>query len=1170
MSKPGEMQFKYQYADKKSLTDAYKENKFASNIKSYIGDGEDAFKNEEYGNKTRQAAIADAKKNLEKQMKNINELSRDEATEMRNRHIALRGKMQASLEKAREASRKKKKLEAKLLAEKTKGSKATADAAKAELDAIVGRQKLASQADEAVKNNDEDAYKNVQDHIDDKKLVSKNVSDEGADYRREDIAELERLKETAQENITAGTTTGLFNYIGKQWRRSRLEKSIKAEDDLIKEQKDYILKESESWKNIRKREHAETKFRQYYDEFDRAAIAYKMLSRKEDHDESTALTVAKNVSEYVGVFDDEKLRNMLDEVPHNPYLTAETVESTIKNNKEVRDGSANTIDNNNIKSHKKLTLLSEADERGFRTRYKFNSDFKGYEAAMQFNDKSETVLRLKNNNNPRTLINRDLMKLELDERDKRGDFINSENNVEVHEGKTGKWFGDKVYGLYLNGMFVNTDEETVLKKDQVYLKKYNFKKLDEKAEIRKAVLKSAMFDLINSRSMQHMVGYEAGGGGKKQVKKLVKEIAKVFSKENNKSIEENIDDLNAEIFGAAYENALLDKDNTSHELPNDLTKKWEADLSGDDEEKKEKVTSAMRSKVVFDVLRQEYKLSGDKAKFNETLKDKTSRAGKLIWSLKNDREALKDAAILLLTNDNEPAYWEMARYICGTVLDRTRGNRFSYSLAHARGDKGQLVRMALLDELNADRSHFNMDDPLAFATPTKWKQIRENVDTQRGTWAEIKQRLTNGSLTNFANDVFGSVIDTAIALDPQEIGLGRGALMVQAYTSTVAAAIDVGAIAEAGAYAIDDSIYKNDYHYLDEKDEAKDKKTYYADEKRSTIGLIATIAKNTLKLAKAVYKNIQKQKKEIEARVKNEPDYDPKPDMAFLNNKWTKFTLTLIGTGATITQSIGKYTKVKLLKNISALVKNIIAVVNNAIDIREADALKGRINKLDKDYNTAITKVEKKDVTATDEQKNVVKVLNENSQLQYGLSCAKSHAKTNIIKGGFGIAKNTIKSIISAIKVFWPDTIGKDTAFNVADAVAGTVVDGVQVVTEIARNRSITKDTIAKMLGKKFRSADRSLLNDVLRREAGIVSVDYLTDLAKIFMSINTHVFLKNANDDTEKTIGHQIVQALFNNKKITKDDIGKINIGKLMGIMGVENNYHKIIKHSLYATKTT
>ena len=34
-------------------------------------------------------------------------------------------------------------------------------------------------------------------------------------------------------------------------------------------------------------------------------------------------------------------------------------------------------------------------------------------------------------------------------------------------------------------------------------------------------------------------------------------------------------------------------------------------------------------------------------------------------------------------------------------------------------------------------------------------------------------------------------------------------------------------------------------------------------------------------------------------------------------------------------------------------------------------------------------------------------------------------------------------------------------------------------------------------------------------------------------------------NDDTEKTIGHQIVQALFNNKKITKDDIGKINIGK-------------------------
>ncbi len=29
----------------------------------------------------------------------------------------------------------------------------------------------------------------------------------------------------------------------------------------------------------------------------------------------------------------------------------------------------------------------------------------------------------------------------------------------------------------------------------------------------------------------------------------------------------------------------------------------------------------------------------------------------------------------------------------------------------------------------------------------------------------------------------------------------------------------------------------------------------------------------------------------------------------------------------------------------------------------------------------------------------------------------------------------------------------------------------------------------------------------MLRREAGIVSADYLTDLARIFMSIDTHVF---------------------------------------------------------------
>ena len=1170
MSKPGDMKFKYQYGDKESVNAAHNKGKFASNIKSYVGDGKAAFENEVYGEgtlaKTRQKAIDDAKKNLELQMINANDKSSREAINMKERHRELHDKMQQALKKARQASRMKKKLEAELLAEKTKGSNDTANAAKAELDSLVTRQDIASSADAAMKRKDDKAVNEAINQIDDQNLISDKVTDDGAQQRREDIDVFKRFQRTADENINAGTTTGIFNYVGKMWRRNQIKNKIGKAEDEIKTQEDYILKESSNWERIRKRDHADTKFRQYYEEFDRAAIAYKMLSRGQDDAGVTAISVAKNVSEYVGVFDDVKLRETLRKVPHNPYLSGDMIE--IKNNKALRAGTTNTISDEHIKAHTKITVLSEVGENGLRTRYKFNSAFEGYEAKLQFDENDPTVLKVKNENNKREIMKRSDMHLEMDEKDYRGNFITSEDNVEILEGKKGKWFGDRVYGIYINGIFINSDTRNVLKKDQVSLKKFDFKKLDEKAKIRKAVLKAAMFDLINSRSIQHMAGYEAGSGGKKQVKKLIKAIAKELSKENKRSEDENVNDLNNGIFGDAYENDLLAADKLDHKLPNDITDKWEKDLTGDDEEKKEKISSSMRSKTLFDVLRQEYKLSDKKNTFIEGLNNKKSRAGKLLWSLQQDRNALKDAAILLLSNDDEPAYWDMAKYICGTVLDRfIGGNRFTYSIEHARGNNGQLMRLALLDELNADRSHFNMDDPLAFTTPTKWKQMRENVDAQRGTWAEIKQKLTNGSLTNFANDVLGSVIDTAIALDPTQVGLGREALIIQAYSSAVAAAVDVGAIAEAGSYAITDYVNKDNYHYLNDDDKTKDKKTYYADEKRSTIGLIATIVKNTLKLAKAVYKNIQKQKKEIEAKAKGDPDYDPKPDMEFLNNKWTKFTLTLISTGANVSQVIGKYTKIKPLKNIASMVKNIIAVVTNAIDIREADALKGRINKIDKDYETAITMVDKNDASKTKEHENIAKVLKENSQLQYGLSCARSNANTSLIKNGFGIVKNSIKSVISAVKVFWPDTIGKDTAFNVVDAVSGTVIDGVQMVTEIARNRSITRATIEKMLGSNFSKVDRDLLNDVLRREVGIVNVDYLTDLAKIFMSINTHVYLTKAESDTEKTIGHQIVQALFNNKNITKNDIGKVSIGKLMGIMGVQNNFHKIIKHSLYAT---
>jgi hypothetical protein len=91
-----------------------------------------------------------------------------------------------------------------------------------------------------------------------------------------------------------------------------------------------------------------------------------------------------------------------------------------------------------------------------------------------------------------------------------------------------------------------------------------------------------------------------------------------------------------------------------------------------------------------------------------------------------------------------------------------------------------------------------------------------------------------------------------------------------------------------------------------------------------------------------------------------------------------------------------------------------------------------------------------------------------------------------------------------------------------------------------------------------------STLNSVLRREVGIVNSDYLTDLARIFMSIDTDVFMKEAKPDEEKKVASKIARTLFENHNYTRDNLNKVKVDKLMGVMGVKGNFRKILKYSL------
>ncbi|MCR5403507.1 MAG: hypothetical protein K6E91_06730 [Butyrivibrio sp.] len=129
---------------------------------------------------------------------------------------------------------------------------------------------------------------------------------------------------------------------------------------------------------------------------------------------------------------------------------------------------------------------------------------------------------------------------------------------------------------------------------------------------------------------------------------------------------------------------------------------------------------------------------------------------------------------------------------------------------------------------------------------------------------------------------------------------------------------------------------------------------------------------------------------------------------------------------------------------------------------------------------------------------------------------------------------------------------------------------GIDTIEQIVQHKRDTRDGIKRMLGDAFADTDRSILDEVLRREAGIVSTDYLTDLARVFMSINTHVFMKDAVTDKEKALGTVIAQNLFNNSNYVFDNdnptghLEEVKSKDIMEAFGVKDNYHIILKHSL------
>ena len=1175
------MQFQKNYFTEENINKGG-QGAFSSKFKSYITDGESALKDNIYQTgtqKTRADVMRDIRAGLRQRMQENNEASSEAAGRMMEEHKTLRLRMQEALQKVKDATRQKKLLEARLLAEKSLQSKDNAENSEKLLTRIVNdetaelaedrmlleKTQVENQAPRQKKEKGRLSVPLPQGQIRmpgappriqrmngagriQRQAIPKtaeDVSEKDIQQREIDLNYLQTLQDYSAQNVNidhSGKIAGLFRAIDNKFERSRIEKDIAAQEEIIKNQQRALREKARAWNEKRKKDYESGSFRKYYDDYDKAISSYRALNRKGS--DQTALP-AKDIKEYVGEFDLEKLDLTLEKLIDNPYLNANV---QIKNKKTGRG----TTDEALLKSHNKITLLSEKDNRGMHIRYKLNENFEGYKAARQFKTNDPTALTERSRFVNKKLIRADkfAVRLKVDKLDAGQKLINSEDNLEIIQAKTKFLFtGKKVNGVYLNGEFLSADRSVIKgDKDSYTVGRLNtWKYTAQKEKVRKAVLKADAFRLINAKTIQVAAGYEANKTSR--ASDIQDDMKKAFAKRCGLS-ENEINKL----FDQSFENNIFNKRTTK------LTGKeadWEKTLLGNDENKKKELPGEVKIKVAYDVIRKE--INADRKNLKNIAK-KTTRIGKAFDVVSKDQKSVIELSLLLLSDDSHPEFWDMAKEICtnhmphkfGLSVNEKKDNAtMKRAVNYGRAEKGQMMRMALIDELNTHRKNFDLTNLFGAMMPTRYKQYVEDLETKRGFANMLKLKAVDGTFLKFVGDIFDSVYSVGHDMEYLDSLADRQMFIANIYMGAVTSCMNLGAITQGTAFGL--SEIAGDEEYEDEKGN----KHHTADDRKFSIGMFFTMVKNLSILIKAVNTWKDKRNNETKRKAENEPDYDPKLDYASTRGKYREIMFNLVSLAATMGTECAKFVGNSLAKNICSVVKNALSAYQSELETDAATQQVMRIDKAEKDFETLATKDKK---TVDDDA--MLELLEKNSQLQYGLSLAKKKSMDDAGTNALKTLKYRVKTVISALKTakidkLFPPLVIIDAAWTIATTILETGQEMYQHSTSVTQN-------VEKMLGKKFKDVNRTVLSKVLKREAGIVSSHYLPDLAKIFMAINTHQFMQKAETGAEKKLGSKIATTLLNNKNYTEDKLKKVKSKDLMKAMGVKGNFKKILTHAL------
>ncbi len=932
-----------------------------------------------------------------------------------------------------------------------------------------------------------------------------------------------------------------------------------------------ILQKINNWKKEYDKYHSST-VKKYNNSYDSLATTWYELTReytfKSDNqsaaevaklnDRKIAKSAAKNIEEYSGLFDVNGFDALYNSLNANPYISVQT-DALPK--RSVLPKHAIASDNPLYVKYDQIVMRSAPDEQGNSQKLRFNRKF----------------LTMQNG----SVIHAQDAHLAADQRDIYDSYLYSEKNADIVSARTKKT-GERVYGFYLNGEFVtdealkNPGDKLSTASDMKYFGRKSWDKLKKAQKLRDAIRTSAFFKHVNSSTIQLYTGYNAAEdfGQKFDAKMLGK-----YSKRE--------DELKDGVTKATFMQDIANK------LPLDTL------LASADA-----VTGHVAAEYIIHYYNDQ---NTDKSSI-----DYSSVENKVILN----NEYIKDYTTRLLLEEGKPELWNRARALLinhpDSVSMRTR------EMIKLLPAKGEMMRVGLLDELVNHQDTFSEYSPettslTGLLDVPELKVHQEELKSMRGFRAWFERNLLNGFLLkqglSFASTGVsaGYLIQDADnmfqnpVLPDEKLAREKDALWMEFGTSMTEGSrmmgLIEGVLATGGAIIGESAIHG-----------FPGEGASYGGLRGATVALDTAYVVNSIDdLIYVFYKGAQACRHIY--KLNKDPEYKKQFDESLQSYTGTeefvkefstwlqKLVSTLqnlmgvnaVETSETVTDRVPINDPFSLggpVQKILSAIKDVLKFVNAVADVVISSKHISRMDIADEDLESALQEMlaerarvrskrkgsDKKDSddnapdAATKKKLELGKAVEENAQSQFFMALSKKQAHKERAKAGFAIGSSTLSFVGNvlgaALDLSNPAMMKATAAFQIAPA----IVDFLGwTVGKIFYDLPNFQQSIAMMLGDKS-YAFAPYFDDVLKQETGIVSKDYLLDVAKIFMTIDTQVLINNPRNEGDKELGNKVLSALYNNVSDTTRQ--KSSLSEMLKYAGLSEgtNWRSLLRLSLSA----